>query len=172
MHECLSVITSGSLVKREAFEHVCGFNESLFIDQVDHEFCYRLKRRGWRILKVDGIALNHNQIIGYGSTRPLLKKKILWFHICSWDHNHIRRYYMARNGLFVKRRYPEFARFYWPFIVSILGVIILEDYKAKKLRYTLMGVTHYFLNHMGKLPDPPKFFPATKRLELTDGPFL
>ena len=46
--EIKSAITSGSLVKSTVFG-ICGrYDESLFMDYVDHEFCLRLRKHGFQ----------------------------------------------------------------------------------------------------------------------------
>ena len=54
-----SLITSGSLINTSIFSEIGGYNEKLFIDEVDHEYCYRIKMLGYSVLQLENILLNH-----------------------------------------------------------------------------------------------------------------
>jgi rhamnosyltransferase len=58
-YELLFAITSGNLLRLNAWS-VTVFNEKLFIDEVDNDFCLRLKKNGFRILTSKEILLNHS----------------------------------------------------------------------------------------------------------------
>ena len=48
------VITSGMLCHRDIFSKVGRFNEALFIDAVDEEYCYRARNREIQSVQVNG----------------------------------------------------------------------------------------------------------------------
>ncbi len=48
--EARDVITSGSLISIRAVEALGPFEDDLFIDSVDHEFCLRARRHGWKTI--------------------------------------------------------------------------------------------------------------------------
>jgi len=96
-----SVITSGCIFHKKVFEATNGFDEKLFIDDVDHEFCYHAKSLGFNIQQWLDIKLSHklgNQkdtgigIIKFG-------KRIF--------HSNIRLYFMVRNGLYIQKKYGK-----------------------------------------------------------------
>jgi rhamnosyltransferase len=80
------VWTSGNILKLNIWELLGGFNEMLFIDDVDHEFCYRLRQQGYIIKRILTCNMNHN--IG--------------------EHEGIRMYYIIRNCLYMKKYWPDF----------------------------------------------------------------
>lgn len=43
----------------EAYKKIKGFNNELFIDTVDTDFCYRLLLNGYRIIQLKNIYLDH-----------------------------------------------------------------------------------------------------------------
>lgn len=53
------VITSGSLVSLGCLEAVGGFDQRLFVDWVDYDFCASMRAQGFRILQVGTTALLH-----------------------------------------------------------------------------------------------------------------
>ena len=66
--EVKTAISSGCLNSTKVWQAIGGFWEYLFIDEVDHEYCYQVRRIGKRILRVNNTAINH--ILG----NPLEKK--------------------------------------------------------------------------------------------------
>ncbi|SKA87532.1 rhamnosyltransferase [Clostridium sp. USBA 49] len=66
-----SDITSGNLLKRETFDIIGLYNEDLFIDYVDHEFCYRILEKGYKLIKLKNAVLFHR----LGNTK---QKNFLW----------------------------------------------------------------------------------------------
>lgn len=51
-------IQSGSLYNVEILHKLGGFNEWLFIDYVDYEYCYRSRGAGYNIYKLNEVTLN------------------------------------------------------------------------------------------------------------------
>jgi rhamnosyltransferase len=93
-----SVISSGTLLKREPAVQVGLPRDDFFMDFVDHEYCFRLRKAGYRIAIVTACRLAHE----IGSARRIeflgLTKK--WA-----DHSPSREYYMARNEVFTIWKY-------------------------------------------------------------------
>jgi GT2 family glycosyltransferase len=52
------VITSGNLVRREVAETI-PYDESLFMDQVDHAFCATVRSHGWRVFEYTDVLMDH-----------------------------------------------------------------------------------------------------------------
>jgi len=147
--EALVVITSGNLVKLDVFDVVGGYNEALFIDQVDNEFCLRCATYGYRILEINGAVLDHC----VGSP---VQHRLLWKRPIATNHNALRRYYITRNGIYVYKKYLlrfpgwvlQDAR---TFLQGIVIMILFEHEKVKKLAATCRGIFHGVTGRMGKL---------------------
>lgn len=141
--ECNSVISSGSLVQLSAHTSIAGYNEKLFIDQVDHEYCYRLKRFGFRILKLNHIVMHHT--VGEPITKEFFGMKI-----SSDNHTAIRKYYIARNVLYMRKYFSDFGGQHIKFLlITALKVILVESDKLNKLLYMVRGTRDYILSKMG-----------------------
>lgn len=98
-----TVISSGSLVRREALETAGLPRADFFMDFVDHEHCLRLRRYGFEIAVVRDSRLQHSQ--GEPSKVSLLGRTKYWS-----DHIPWREYYMTRNEIFTMwKYYPRFA---------------------------------------------------------------
>ncbi len=95
------VICSSNIVSVNAWSKVNGFNEKMFIDEVDFEFCYKLRSENLLIVQNYDISFKHT--IGGG------KRTIL-----PWTHNHsdFRLYYILRNKMYIIKKYPSFAKKY------------------------------------------------------------
>jgi rhamnosyltransferase len=144
VQECDSAITSGSLLRLSALHSVSGYNEQLFIDDVDHDLGYRLRRQGWRILRLGDVCMRHT--IG----EPLVRR-FLWRQIRSTNHNHIRKYYMTRSRLYMRKTYPEFGAPYLKMIfVDFLKVLLVERQKLLKIKFMARGAVDHFKGLTGK----------------------
>lgn len=92
-------ITSGSLNKIEVWEKIGKFDEELFIDSVDNEYCIRLFVSGFNIYRNNEVVLNHE----LGQTENHLFKR-------ATNHNSFRRYYISRNSYYVSKKYYKIIK--------------------------------------------------------------
>jgi rhamnosyltransferase len=142
-------MTSGSLIKTDCFRSVGLFDESFFIDYVDHEFALRLMKAGYRIIRSNTCILLHR----LGRTTP---HRILGRHFYSSGHDSTRRYYIARNRILVYKRYGMF-RPLWivkdlaSFIKEIAKIALVEENTVAKLSATVRGLYHGILGRTGRL---------------------
>ncbi len=100
--EVAAAITSGSLIHTRIWKQVNGFEEKLFIDDVDMEYGYRCTIAGFKTIQFTNVFLNHfigtQKQAGYFS---LFKKsgRII--------HSPPRVYYMVRNFCYVSTKYKK-----------------------------------------------------------------
>jgi rhamnosyltransferase len=132
------VITSGSLVQIELHERVGGFDEKLFIDYVDHDFCLRGRRMGLEIIVPADAYLYHS--IGNPVSRRVLGRPRF-----SLNHSPIRRYTIGRNRAEMIRRYAEdFPGYaFWSgveYLKDALAILICEVERWEKLKMMGKGV--------------------------------
>lgn len=95
--EVKKCITSGSLNNVKYWEMVGGFDEKLFIDFVDFDFCFRLREMGFKILQVNDVTLLHE--LGESVVKNFLNKQIVIS-----KHSNIRKYYMVRNYFYYRKK--------------------------------------------------------------------
>lgn len=100
--EVTELISSGSLIPFENFDKVGCMDSSLFIDGVDHEWCWRARNKiGARFFILEKIKMSHQ--LGEGDHSFLWKKIAI--------PTYFRVYYQYRNYfLLIKRNYVPF---YW-----------------------------------------------------------
>lgn len=149
----ISVITSGNIISIKNAIAIGGFDQNLFIDEVDREFCYRGIIRGFDIFQCEnGIYLKHN--IGETIDRWRIHKKIKCL-----NHNYVRKYYIMRNRLYVYTKYRSinkkiFDKLYIKEILRLIfDVIFYENDKKRKMKSIFLGAKDFFNKNMGK-----KFF--------------
>lgn len=143
-------ITSGNIISVSKALSIKGFDESLFIDEVDHEICFRASLHGWKHFRTAGVTLWHC----LGCT---VEKRILGFTVHIMGHPKIRKYYIARNRLIVWNKYHKFDEKFF-FRMYIIGLIwefscicFFESDKIGKIRFFLKGVRDAFKNKTGKM---------------------
>lgn len=142
-------MTSGNLLRLAAVQACGPFEEKLFIDSVDHEYCLRLRKAGFDIVRVNSARLLHPQ----GS---MTYTRFLFFKWKTSHHNPVRRYYMARNRWYVMVRYalfdPKFfRRELSQYLRDYLRVLLLEQQKRKKIAAMLKGTWHFLTGRYGPL---------------------
>lgn len=148
VEEIDEAITSGSLINLEAFQSVGGFKEEMFIDCVDFEFCWNLKSKGYKILQLNNIVMQHQ----LGNTREFKFFSKHLFYIT--HHDFVRHYYMQRNGLYVSKlywkQYPQLKISLRKQIISIMKILLFENDRVKKLKAKYQGYKDFKNNKMGE----------------------
>ncbi|MEA3275435.1 MAG: glycosyltransferase family 2 protein [Pseudomonadota bacterium] len=90
------LITSGCLVRVSSLHEIGMMDETLFIDNVDLEWCFRARATGFRLFGVPGAVLYHR--LGDRVARiPLVGHEVIL-------HGPPRQYFMTRNRLLLYRR--------------------------------------------------------------------
>jgi rhamnosyltransferase len=147
--EVLAVMTSGNLVKVDVFGAIGYFNEALFIDHVDSEFCLRCAAHGFKILEVQDAILEH--ALGLP-----VRHKFLWKTVTASNYGALRRYYSSRNRIWM---YKQFALAYpgWvvrdinAFLKEIVILMLFENNRRQKLAAICRAVFHGLSGRLGKL---------------------
>lgn len=147
--EPVVVMTSGSLMPMKIFEKCGWFEEDLFIDQVDHEYCLRVRSQGHRITLCDRAVLIHEA----GAPRPY--KVVLSRRIETGSYSAKRRYYINRNTTVMILRYwltaPAWSLRAWSqMIKNIAKVLLVGDAKWQTVRFVSLGVFDGLRGRMGK----------------------
>jgi rhamnosyltransferase len=136
--EVKTLMTSGTLAKRTVFTDCGSFDESFFMDYVDHEFCFRVRRHGLRIIQAKNAILQHR--LGSPTLHRMFGRPFI-----TANYSAIRRYHQARNRLIFYRRYLYTDTkwivcdcFRW--FREILKVMVVEPDRRNKLASIARGV--------------------------------
>ncbi len=159
------VMTSGNLIPMHIFEKLGPFDDDLFIEYVDNEFCLRARANGYRVVLVRDARMGHQ----LGDTKKHTFFNRWWF----FSHNYkpVRRYYRARNRLVLYRRYKgswilgdqDFA------LRDMAKILLVESDKWAKLKATFAGTLDALLGRLGRAdgatystPKAPRYFVETR----------
>ncbi len=144
------MMTSGSVLRLDAYKQCGPFLDKLFIDHVDHEYCLRLLRMGYRTVQYPNIILKHS--LGEPTTG-----RFLWCTYTYTTHQPFRGYYFVRNGLYLAKQYgrnqPSVVR--WlsvEFLKRSLKVLFLEDHKWTRFKMAWWGVVDFIRGRYGPGP--------------------
>lgn len=141
VNEC---ITSGTIYPTYLFKENIYFNEKMFIDAVDFEFCYRLKKKySKKTIIITNIILQHE--LGYHDDTIFSR----WVS----SYSAFRTYYLIRNQLYIWRHYSDLYGNYRKYffvknyvVLRVLNILISEKDKKKKLESIYKGLKDGFKN--------------------------
>ncbi|HCE56594.1 MAG TPA: hypothetical protein DER09_02065 [Prolixibacteraceae bacterium] len=140
------VITSGAIIPLKVFNIIGTFNEDFLIDRVDTEFCFRTRIRGFKVVCITQVILNHK--LGYQ------KRNGLGLVINNYSAQ--RTYYIIRNSILLWKLYPDMVEFnekyaFYKFkVVFRLAKIIFEKDRFRKLEAIFLGLMHGYLSKKGR----------------------
>lgn len=133
-------ITSGSLTRIEAWENVGKYDEQMFIDLVDFDFCMRIKMHNLKIIQVKNAVILHQ--IG-----NITKHQLFSWHFIVQNHSAFRKYYMGQNMIYFARKYPtlkikltEGIRL----LKLLITIVLFENNKFKKINALYKGIKNGF----------------------------
>ncbi len=144
--ECLAVMTSGNMLPSSVVQIVGTFNESLYMDYVDIEFCLRARQKGMVIIQSPAVLLH--------SCGRLTRYRFLGRCFGASNHSAERRYYITRNRLRLLRPYAADQSWFWREIKMIFAeaakIALVEDNKWKKFRAMAAGTADALRGRAGK----------------------
>jgi rhamnosyltransferase len=134
------VISSGNIINLDIWESIGKFNEDLFINDVDYEFCYRMIKNDHKIVKINTCKMYHVD----GEPRRTFFPHAFLYH-------KERIYYFVRNKYYILKNYPQFAKKY-KYRKAIKKVLFekLIFLEFEDLKYAIMGIVDGRNNNYGK----------------------
>jgi rhamnosyltransferase len=136
-------ITSGNLVRTSIWRECGGYDDSMFIDGVDFDFCLSVKERNKKVIRINKAYLL--QEVGQGYARKIAGKTVAIL-----NHSYLRLYYISRNYLYLGKKHGQLIRWISPVLKRMLLVALYEQNKIIKIRYMLLGCWDFILGKMGK----------------------
>lgn len=133
-------ITSGNYIRLKTWQLIGRFDDKLFIDKVDTDYCYRLVQKGFFIYKIPYCGLHHE--IGKNVSEHKLFTKTFFV----FNHSPFRCYYIIRNQIYFARKYSKsltrkerfrIERTAW---TRILIYWIFESQKFRKTKAWIKGI--------------------------------
>lgn len=145
--EVITPMTSGNLLNLRVYKQVGPFRDDLFIDFVDNEYCLRLRKHGFQVIRANRALLQHE----VGDTKK-------YGPFVATNHSPLRRYYKTRNRFLVNRLYRRDFRIHClidrvRMIKEIGSIILFEKEKVRKLKMMWRGYLDYRHGRFGKYED-------------------
>lgn len=137
------VMTSGNLIHIDSALSIDGYDEDLFVDEVDHDFCFRLGEAGYSIFQYESMHLLHRLGEPYGR----------WVTIKGYPP--VRLYYMMRNYLEIRQRHfgkqTDFFHKRDRYLLKfMLKQIFWGDRRLERLKMIVRGVLDYRQRRFGR----------------------
>ena len=139
------VMTSGNLVFIPHAVAIGGYDERLFIDEVDHEFCLRGHMAGYAPMLLSSVCVDHR----LGVLKEYRGKAIRLY-------TSERIYYMIRNYLYIRQKYrqsfPDFFRKRSRHLLKFfLSHMLYSDQKLSVVSKFLKGWYDYHAKRFGPI---------------------
>lgn len=140
--EELTVITSANLLNLPIWKTLGGFEEKLFIDEVDNDYCLKAVFGGFKIIRFKNISFIHE--LGLNKEVFFLFKKYTII-----THSPVRAYYIFRNNFYIfskyKKIFPEFVRSRKIVLLKVsIKILLFSKYRIQNCRYIFAGIRDYF----------------------------
>ena len=144
----IEMMTSGNIIDLKAYEEIGGFKDWLFIDCVDTDYCMNLHKHGYKVLRLNKIIMKHD--LGHLEVHRLFNKE----YPC-YNHNPMRRYYIARNNLYINQMYHDLYPEYCDHLIRIQKgqvkrILAFEKNKFNKLKMMCRGYKDFKKGIKGK----------------------
>lgn len=140
------IIASGMLMDISKLAQIGGKEESLFIDAVDHEWCWRAAKQGYVIAQTDKVVMHHRQ----GDAR--IKVAMVKFKVGA----PIRLYYQVRNLILLLPR--SYVPLTWKVrnlaalpLRFVVNTFFVSEGRSR-FYYMLKGLVHGIRGKSGRFP--------------------
>jgi rhamnosyltransferase len=148
LQRCAFLISSGCVISREAFARLGRFDEDLFIDHVDTEYCLRALLEEVPVYVVPSLVMLHR----IGSRR---RHRFGPLELTTMNHPGFRRYYSARNAMQLALQYglrlpvavvPNLLTLW-----QIVQIVLAEKDRLAKLNAIAWGLVDGMFGRLGPI---------------------
>lgn len=129
-------ITSGAMINTDIWMELGQYDENMFIDMVDFEYCARVRKAGYKIVRVNSVELLHE--CGKLKIVKIGKRKIQ-----ITNHSPLRCYYYAKNIVYCHKKLPDRFSAFWMhkmLFEKVAKVLFWEKDKCNKVKKIVKGV--------------------------------
>jgi rhamnosyltransferase len=159
--KCDFLISSGLFTSINRFQAIGPWEEGLFIDNVDLEWCFRARSRGYYCYGVNQARLSHT--LG----ESLVRIRFMRGHIPIYFHSPVRHYYMMRNRIALYRR--GYVPLSWKIqdlpraLLKTLLFGLVYGPRLRNLKFTFRGIWDGLRGRLGPLPEQPMLSEASEQ---------
>jgi rhamnosyltransferase len=137
------LISSGCITSVQAYQTIGPYNEALFLDYVDIEWCLRARALGWRLGIYANSRIQHSigdHALRLGSRTlavhsPMRSYCLLRNHLMLWRLSSASKIWLASDAIRVFTR--------------LLALLILAPQRVKRIQYLIQAVVHAVHNRGG-----------------------
>lgn len=149
-------IQSGFVISARCLRDCGLFDERLFIDYVDTEYCLRIAARGYRVVAAPGTRIEH----ALGEKMPLRRFGVPvrrdGVEVTYEYHSPVRRYFITRNSIDLYFRYlrtmPRWvASSVRQELRPFADTMSSGPHRGRHLLATLVGAAHGLVRHRGPI---------------------
>lgn len=145
-HPLLHAIASGLIIRVSALAPIGMMDESLFIDWVDLEWCWRANARGFVVLGNADVCVSH--VLGDGSANIGFRRVN--------TRSPTRHYYITRNAFHLALRSPALSRvrrvtLFFKSFRYVIGFPVLCTPRSQHLRFVLRGLVDGIRGRVGPM---------------------
>lgn len=124
--EVKAVSGSCMMIRREALEQVGYFDEQFYAYQEDSDFCFQVRKQGWKVFYVPTVEVIHYGGQGGSGTRP-------YFNVYQWH----RSYYLYFKKNLAKDYFFLFNWFYYGVMgLKLAWAMVITVFRKKKVSGT------------------------------------
>jgi rhamnosyltransferase len=139
-----TLITSGMLIKASVWQDQLAYDDGLFVDLTDTEWCFRARSRGYRLFVSPKTTMGHAL-----SDAPPIRR----FNLNFFRYSPLRRYYYVRNTiLFCKAPYVSSnwkRRLYIGLAIKFVMALLYEENRLTQFKMMLRGIWDGLRNKRG-----------------------
>lgn len=143
------IIQSGALHNLKAYLAIDGYDENLFIDQVDYDYCVRLRANEYQIVKLNSAILEHNVADNEVELKYIHGRKI---YVNKFSP--MRYYYIFRNSMYCIKKHQDTDRVFCADLKRdkkiLFQTLRYDDNKLKKIKAIILAIIDYYTENMGK----------------------
>jgi rhamnosyltransferase len=138
------LITSGTLINMEVWRNGLQYDENLFIDYTDTEWCFRVRNKGYQLFACPSVEMGH----ALSDAPPVRIFGLNFFH-----YSALRRYYYFRNTILLcKKNYvsvPWKRRLLIGLMLRLVFGVVYENKPMNQLRMMCKGFFSGIRNRSG-----------------------
>lgn len=141
-----TIPTSGTAISKKTYDDVGPMKEDLFIDGIDHEWCFRASSKGLKIAVSDELVMSHDMgdasINWFGQYKPVYR-------------NPIRHFYIIRNSIYLTQ--VSYIPLQWrlkeslKIVRRILMYVWASNDRLKTIQLIAKAIKDGFFGRLGEL---------------------
>ena len=138
------VIQSGMIIKYWVIKKF-KFNEALFIDQIDREYCSKITRQGFIILKSRKILAKHKLGIGIKINNQIIR----------YENKARLRYFTRNSAYLLKTQKLPFLEYLFEIVLFYRKYVLVKGFESipSLIRLYISATVEGLIGNLGKIKD-------------------